>query len=229
VYATVAGSYVLKIDADGKISRLAGSNECGYIDGQGASARFCIPGGIAVDNDGNVYVTDILNYKIRKITSNGTVSTLAGSTMGFKDGSGTNAQFGYVDDVALDAQGNIYIADGFRIRKISSVGQVSTIAGSKPGYLDGTTTNAQFTVITSMAIDTNGNLYLGDSGSASVLRRITTDGIVATVAGSTPGNVDGPGSNAKFDRLAGIAFYESGAIIIAEGADLGPMRKVEIN
>ncbi len=106
VFATlVVGSSILKISADGMITTLAGSNDFGFADGQGANARFYFPFGITSDKDGNLYVADLLNYKIRKITPDGTVSTLAGSTRGYRDGSGSNAQFESPIDVAVDGEG----------------------------------------------------------------------------------------------------------------------------
>jgi sugar lactone lactonase YvrE len=227
VFATVLSSYILKIDAGGKISTLAGSAESGDVDGQGASARFNWPFGIAVDNDGNVYVADTFNRKIRKITPDGTVSTLAGSTSGYKDGAGTNAQFGGPFSVALDAEGNVYGTDGNRIRKVTSDGQVSTVAGSTQGYLDGTTANAQFNFLTGIVIDAAGNLFVCDSENY-VVRRIAPDGTVVTVAGSTPGDLDGPGSSAKFAHMSGITMDAGGAIYVAQSDD-GPIRKIVIH
>jgi sugar lactone lactonase YvrE len=227
VFATVLGSYILKIDAGGKVTTLAGSAESGDVDGQGAIARFNFPFGIALDKDGNLYVADDFNYKIRKITPDGIVSTLAGSTGGYKDGAGTNAQFGGVTDVALDGEGNVYVTDGNRIRKVTSAGQVSTVAGSTPGYLDGTTANARFNGLSGIVIDAAGNLYVCDPENY-VVRRITPDGTVATVAGSIPGNVDGPGSSAQFDYLLGITMNAGGAFYLTQ-SDGGPIRKIVIH
>jgi hypothetical protein len=120
----------------------------------------------------------------------------------------------------------VYFTDGYYIRKITSDGQVSTVAGSStPGYLDGTTANARFSGISSIVIDAAGNLYVCDAGY--VVRRITPDGTVATVAGSTPGNVDGPGSSAQFDYLLGITMDAGGAIYLAQSD--GPIRKIVIH
>ncbi len=226
VFATVLSSYILKIDAGGKVSTLAGSAESGDVDGQGAIARFNWPFGIALDKDGNLYVADTFNHKIRKITPDAIVSTLAGSTSGYKDSAGTNAQFGGPYDVALDGEGNVYATDGNRIRKVTSDGQVSTVSGSTPGYLDGTTANARFNGLTGIVIDAAGNLYVCDAENY-VVRRITPDGTVATVAGSTPGNVDGPGSNAQFDYLLGITMDAGGAFYLAQSD--GPIRKIVIH
>src|SRR6478609_12174194 len=226
VFATIVGSYVLKISVDGKTTTLAGSTQSGAVDGQGSLARFNFPDGIALDPDGNIYVADLLNYKIRKITANGTVSTLAGSTMGFKDGTGTNAQFAGPNDVTLDAEGNVYVTDGNRIRKITSAGLVSTVAGSMPGYLDGTTAHAQFNQLTGIDMDTSGNLYTCDL-SNYVVRRIAPDGTVVTVAGSTAGYLDGSGSTAKFAAMLGIERSTSGVLYIAQSD--APMRKIVIH
>jgi len=226
VFATVLSSYILKIDAGGQVSTLAGSAESGDVDGQGAIARFNWPFGIALDKDGNLYVADTFNHKIRKVTPDGIVSTLAGSTQGFKDGTGTNAQFEAPRAVALDGEGNVYVTDGDRIRKVTSDGEVSTVAGSTPGYLDGTTANARFNFLTGIVIDAAGNLYVCDMENY-VVRRITPDGTVATVAGSTPGNVDGPGSSAQFEHLFGITMDAGGAFYLAQSD--GPIRKIVIH
>ena len=228
VFAIVLSSYILKIDADGKVSILAGSTESGDVDGQGAIARFNWPFGIALDKDGNLYVADSFNHKIRKIAPDGTVSTLAGSTSGYKDGAGTNAQFGSPEDVATDGEGNVYVTDGYSIRKVTSDGQVSTVAGSaQGGYLDGTTANARFNGLTGIVIDATGNLFVCDQENY-VVRRIAPDGTVVTVAGSTPGDLDGPGSSAKFAHLFGITMDASGAFYVAQG-DEGPIRKIVIH
>jgi sugar lactone lactonase YvrE len=228
VFATMMFSYIIKIDSGGKVSTLAGSAESGDADGQGTSARFNFPWGIALDKDRNLYVADWFNYKIRKITPDGTVSTLAGSNQGFKDGTGNNAQFVSPTDVALDGEGNVYVTDCYSIRKVTSDGQVSTVAGSvQKGYLDGTTASARFNALFGIVVDAAGNLFVCDQENY-VVRRIAPDGTVVTVAGTTPGNVDGPGSSAKFGHMSGITMDANGALYVAQSDD-GPIRKIVIH
>ncbi|MFI5173091.1 MAG: IPT/TIG domain-containing protein, partial [Chitinophagales bacterium] len=228
VFVTIVNSHIIKIDVNGNVTTLAGSTVAGDVNGQGANARFRIPLGIDVDKDGNLYVADVLNYKIRKITPNGTVSTLAGSTYGHKDGTGANAQFLSPDNVFVDADGNVYVSDAARIRKVTSDGQVSTVAGSVHGYRDGTIANAEFGNINGMVKDAAGNLYLADEGNY-VVRRIAPDGTVVTVAGSTFGYLDGPGSTALFSQPLGMTMDASGHILLTQGGGLYKIRRITIN
>jgi len=229
VYATV-GNTIRKIFPDGTVIVLAGSTSAdfGYADGQGAEARFAIPWGITVDANGIVYVADFLNNKIRKITPDGTVTTLAGSTYGSVDGPSNLAQFAGPIGLTLDSIGNIYVAESSKIRKITPDGTVTTVAGSTGGYYDGPAAEAQFSQPRGIAIDTNGNMYITDH-SNFVVRRISPDGMVVTVAGSTFGSVDGPGASAKFCQTSGIAMDASGAIYLTQGGGCGKIRKIVIN
>ena len=120
----------------------------------------------------------------------------------------------------------MYVTDGNHIRKVTSDGQVSTVDGSTPGYLDGTTANARFNELNGIVIDATGNLYVCDLGNY-VVRRIAPDGTVVTVAGSTPGDLDGPGSSAQFEHLFGITVDADGAFYLAQSD--GPLRKIVIH
>ena len=137
---------IRKITPAGEVSTLAGSGVYGFADGDGINAKFYFPKGIALDASGNLYVADDINHRIRKITPTGTVTTIAGSTLGSDDGDGINAKFNNPRGVTLDAAGNIYVADAgnHRIRKITPTGTVSTIAGSTVGVTEGIGTAAKF-------------------------------------------------------------------------------------
>jgi sugar lactone lactonase YvrE len=208
-----------KITPDGTVDTLAGRGTAAYLDGQGMSARFNTPTGVAVDSAGTVYVADDGNHRIRKITPGGTVSTLAGSgTAGYAEGTGTSAQFNQPRGVAVDSAGNVYVADdgNHRIRKITPGGTVSTLAGSgTAGYAEGTGTNAQFNNPRGIAVDSAGNVYVGDQMNHRI-RKITPGGTVSTLAGTgTYGNVDGPGTSAKFNRPYGVAVDSAGNVYVA--------------
>jgi len=142
---------------DRVVSTFAGSTE-GFADGAGSTAQFHYPTGVAMDSEGNVYVADRENHRIRKITPAGVVSTFAGSTEGFADGTGTEAQFNLPYGVAVDAFGNVYVADAHNhcIRKITPAGVVSTFAGSgTKGFADGSGAEAQFDHPTGVAVDSS--------------------------------------------------------------------------
>jgi sugar lactone lactonase YvrE len=124
-----------------------------------------------VDSAGTVYVADYYNCRIRKITPAGEVSTLAGSTQGYADGTGTAAQFDGPFGVAVDSAGTVYVTDqdNHCIRKITPAGEVSTLAGSGTwSYADGTGTAAEFAYPSGVAVDSSGNVYVGDRSNNRV-------------------------------------------------------------
>jgi sugar lactone lactonase YvrE len=155
---------IRKISLTGQISTIAGSNIAGFRNGNSAGAQFSFPGGIAIDGQGNLYIADRGNFRIRKITPAGDVSTFAGSgTAGSADGNADAAEFSHdMHDIVIDGQGNLYIADGDRIRRVTPQGVVSTIAGSTFGFKDGDGSSAKFNLPNGMTIDAQGNIYVAD-------------------------------------------------------------------
>jgi hypothetical protein len=209
---------IRRITPTGTVSTIAGSGTAGFADGTGTAAQFHFPKGIAVDGSGNLYVADDINHRIRKITSNGTVSTLAGSTLGNVDGTGTAAQFNRPTGIGVDAAGNVYVADAenHRIRKITPSGTVSTLAGNTGGFADGTDTAARFNEPVGVALDGLGNVYVTDADNHRI-RKVTPTGTVSTVAGILPeGFADGSSTAARFNTPTGIALDAAGAIYVAD-------------
>jgi hypothetical protein len=187
VYAAGHVSHkVHKVTPAGVLTTFAGSTQ-GYLDGTGTAAKLNTPRGVGVDAAGNVYVADTDNHRIRKITSEGVVTTLAGSTIGYSNGTGAAAQFSAPYATAADAAGNVYVADSgnHRIRKISPAGVVTTLAGTgTQGFLNGTAAAAQFSSPTSVAVDAAGNLYVTESGYPGVRKLSLSGGVSVSDADS---------------------------------------------
>jgi sugar lactone lactonase YvrE len=208
---------IRKISPAGEVSTLAGG-EYGFADGVGSDARFCRPSGIAIDAAGNLYVTDTLNRRIRKITPAGEVSTLAGGEHGFADGIGSDAKFHNPSGIAIDAVGNLYVADtaNHRIRKITPAGEVSTLAGGKEGFADGVGRDAKFNYPEGIAIDAAGKLYVTDEHNYRI-RKITPTREVSTLAGGRASFAGGTRRAAKFNDPRGITIDAAGNLYVTDG------------
>jgi hypothetical protein len=199
----------------------------GFADGNATTAQFNKPGAITVDQQGNIYVVQALNFSIRKITSSGVVSTLAGGSEGYADGLGSAAQFKLPIGLVTDAQGNIYVADNTRIRKITAAGNVTTFAGAQTSdYVDGEGTTARFKFLTGIAMDAQGNIFALDIDvNVAVLhiRKITSAGVVSTFASGIPSvaiAMDGAGNIYTGGLLHEINKYTS-AGTLSKLKDLG--------
>jgi Secretion system C-terminal sorting domain/Galactose oxidase, central domain/NHL repeat len=207
VFVADAGNHrIRKITPGGDVSTFAGSGVPGLSDGKGNAAQFNYPAGIAFDSHGNLFIADENNHAIRKITSTGLVSTVAGNgTEGFNDGPGITAQFSRPAAVTADASGNLYVADFYnnRVRKITPAGIVSTFAGSGvQGTLDGTGAAAQFITPDGLAIDGQGNLYV--SQFYGRLRKINTLGAVTTISTDPVGTYNTFHQRVAIDALSNI-------------------------
>lgn len=218
---------ILKVTPNGIASVFAGGSEIGYADGNAEEARFNIPFGIDVDDQGNVFVTDLQNYKIRRISPNGEVTTIAGTTQGSIDGDVNEAQFQSPIGIKVASNGTIYVADA-SIRMITGEGKVTTIAGSSSGYTDGPAEQAQFQGPRSIETDAAGNLYITDLGN-HVIRVINNKNEVLTVAGSSVGNTDGTGESAQFCSPRGITIDSDGNLYVTQGGGCSGIRKISFN
>lgn len=215
----------------------------GYHDDISVDAAFNSPSGLAVDKHNNVYVADSENHVIRKISADGEVTTLAGTTMlGHADGKSDQAQFYYPSDVAIDSKGNVYIADTLNhaIRKITPEGIVSTINALSnriveytPGYpefagdfADGPLASAKFNEPTNIVVDSKDNLYVSDRGNQRIRYIDFTANAVSTVAGS--GELkedhfyvegafnDGEAAQAQFNSPEGLLLVDDKVLIVAD-------------
>ncbi len=219
---------IRKITPDGMVNTIAGSSD-GFADGTSTMAGFSFPSGVAIDANSNIIVADSNNNRIRSIDPDDVVSTIAGSETGFADGTSTMARFSFPSGVAIDASGNIVVADrdNHRIRSISSSGVVTTIAGSDTGFADGASSTAEFRSPAAVAIDGLGNIIVGDSSNHRI-RTIATDQVVRTVAGSSFGSADGGIATAKFNSPAAVAIDSGGNIIVADRGN-NRIRKIDRN
>ena len=211
-----------QIEGDANVTTFAGTSGAkGSTDGTGAAARFNYPRGVVVGADGTVYVGDTFNHTIRKMTSAGVVTTLAGSvgSNGLVNGQGTAAKFTYPIGVAIGGDGAVYVADftNGSIRKISTGGVVSTLAGTGfAGNVNATGTAASFYGPAGVAIGADGTVYVADSANHKI-RKITAAGVVTTLAGSgVAGRADGTGAAATFNNPEGVAVGADGMVYVAD-------------
>lgn len=239
LYVADSGHHrIVRISTAGEVKTVAGTGEAGYKDGRAGEAQFYNPSDLTVDRDGSLYVADTLNHRIRKITADGTVTTIAGSGMekdgdgwligGLQDGKAQEARFNEPSAIAFDQKGNLYIADtgNQRIRALTVTNDVQTVAGGgderienrymKGGYTDGQGTTARFYAPIGLAFAPDGSLYIADSLNNAV-RMLAPDGKVTTVVGGDlHGDSNGWGVDAQFDGPADIAVDSKGVLWVTD-------------
>jgi len=227
---------IRKVSRDGTISTLAGSGEAGFggDGGPALKAKLRGPYGVKADKHGNVYIADQQNNRIRKVTPDGTMTTVAGNGKREFSGDGgpaTQAGLAGPNDMVLDDAGNLIIADSGhdRIRKVTADGIISTVAGTgirskgEGSYSGdgGPAVKAQLNHPSSLVFDAAGNLYVGDFSNHAV-RRISTDGVITTLVGTgTRGrDEDGlPGTRTRANELGGVAIDREGCLVYTDGVN----------
>ncbi len=217
------GNHVIRrVTPAGDVTTIAGEpGVAGFADGAGSAARFRFPAGIAVDPvDGTIWISDKDNHVIRRMTPDGTVTTIAGQpgVPGSADAQGSAAKFAYPRGLVVDSTGAVYVADTQNqvIRRVTADGFAITFAGKMlvDGSSDGALLDARFRVPSDVAVDAPGALYVSDTGNHRI--RKIANGIVTTLAGSIEGFRDGPGSRAQFNSPWGLDSDASGNVYIAD-------------
>ncbi len=225
VYVSDWGNHTIrKIAADGLVSTLAGQAGLpGSSDGTGTTARFFKPRGIAADGRGHVYVADSGNYTVRRISPTGEVTIVAGET-GVAGALDTGTPISSAPKaVAVDSAGNLFVVDRdyHTIVKVTQAGNATVFAGAAgvPGSDDGIGSAARFHHPNALAIDGTDSLYVADTNN-NIVRKITADGKVSTVAGlaGNPGTADGPATESRFVAPRGIATDGAGNVYVADAA-----------
>jgi DNA-binding beta-propeller fold protein YncE len=226
LYISDAGesNRIRKLAPGGSVSTLAGGVE-GFADGTGAAASFHTPSALALDREGNLYVADTGNNRVRKVTKDGVVTTLAGDgTPGHRDGPGAQARFNAPVGLAVDAEGNVYVADTYndRLRLVTKDGMVRTVAGTGlVGHMDGDAlAEAQLDTPCGVVVGAAGEVYIADTGN-NRLRRLTPDGRLMTLALTAE---DGT-SVEEIARPIGLALTHDNFLYVTQ---LGPGRVVQI-
>ena len=235
-YVTDNGNHcVRKITPDGTVSTLAGSpSDVIAADGPGNSSRFELPIGITTDPLGNIYVTESTRHSIRKVSPDGSTYLFAGipHVAGSADGQRLGAKFNSPVGLLFDkSSGSLFVAETTNacIRRITMDGQVSVFAGvpSQPGIADGPPGVAQFKFPAYLAMNSSGTLYVSEP-SNSTIRQVLPNGLVSTLAGTAgqSGYLDGKGSAAQFAHPVGLAVDSHGNIFVADSGTNQVIRKI---
>ncbi|MEK9523419.1 RICIN domain-containing protein [Streptomyces sp. NPDC087908] len=227
-FSDYSGHRVRKITTDGKISTVAGTGTAGFRGdgGPAEAAQLHAPREVAVDGAGALYIADSNNHRIRKVTADGKISTVAGTgAAGFRGDGGpaTAGQLNLPLGVAVDSTGNLYIADYYnhRVRKVAADGTISTVAGNGTAGAKGDggpAVAAQLNGLHGVAVDGAGELYIADNKNHRV-RKVTADGKISTVAGTGVagfGGDDGPAVSAKLHFPVGVMVDSAGTLYVSD-------------
>lgn len=242
LYVTdVNNSAIRKLTTAGVISNLAGSlGTTGSADATGTNATFYMPKGIA--NDGlYLYVSDTYNHTIRRVTTAGVVTTLAGyaGSSGTTNGTGTTARFNYPYGISVNpacpvaGTCDLYVADdaNHAIRTVTTAGVVTTLAGTigTSGSANGAGTAATFNAPSGIATDGT-TVYVADSGNHLIRKIVIATGVVTTVAGTagSAGSTDGVGTTAKFSAPTGLTLNAAGTVLYVSDQYFTKVRKIDL-
>ncbi len=227
---------IRRITADGHVTTLAGSGKAGFADGMKDQAEFNQPWGLAVADDGTIFVSDSLNHRIRCIAPDGLVTTLAGTGQwGRMDAEAIHATFNEPRGLARDDHGTIYVADAgnHAIRMIQPDGRVATLAGLSAGYHDGPRGSAKFSLPSAVALTPSGDILVADTLNHAIRKLSPRSGAVTTLTGggnakqvseresdfSTWGNRDGKRNEALFQLPSDLMFDDEGSLLVADSGN----------
>jgi sugar lactone lactonase YvrE len=211
------------------VKTIAGRDSAGYVDASDTNAMFNHPSGIAVDGNGNLFITDASNHRIRQISPPAMVSTLAGADSGYAEGYGNGSRFYYPRGIAIDMSGKLYVADSMnsRIRKIDG-NLVSTFSGKGPaGSTDGLKDSSLYRKPSGITVSTLGAVFIADAGNNRI-RKINTDGLVTTLGGNIAGYAEGTSDICLFNNPLGIAVDVLGNVYVAD-ANNNRIRKIRVD
>ncbi len=222
-----SGNHCLRhISRRRQVTTFAGTCVAGYRDGERDEAQFREPFGLALGLDGSLYVADRANHRIRRISPAGEVTTAAGTGQpGSADGPADQAQLLQPTALAVDREGNLWIADRHRLRRLSADGQLTTLSSPEAGYRDGPLAEARFQTLAGLAFDSLGVLWLADRDNHRI-RRLQPSGQVSTLAGQEErGWQDGPASGARFEQPGDLLVLPDGSVVVVD-AGLPGLRRL---
>lgn len=221
---------VFRLDRNGIVTRVAGNSHVGYFGdgGSALNAQFDGAIGVAIDPVGNLYIADSGNHRVRRVSPDGVITTIAGNGSPGYEGDGgpaPEAELNGPSDVGTDSSGNLFLVDGLRIRKVSTNGLITTVAGKgTQGFSGdgGPAVDAELNSPAGLAVDGSGNIYIADDGNRRV-RKVSPDGIIITAVGTGSyghsGDL-GPANGAQLTGVSAIALDNTGSLYITDSSPL---------